>query len=327
MRKVKITGLGLGIPAKKVSSEELEEKYGIPAGFSEKYSGVSSRYFAETESCAQLGALALHDAMRDAGITCSDLDLLISAAGSYDHPIPHQSALLKKEMNWGPNTIPVFDIDATCLSFVTALDVATDLIGSGRYRRIAIVSSEIASRTANPHAFETFTLFGDGAAAAIIEATEEDCGILTSRFETWEEGALHTIFPGGGLKNFYRDHPYDPVFFSFHMDGMKLLKLARKTLPAFVEHLFQGTGLQMADMDLIIPHQASKAGLALFRADFNLPESQLHNTLDTFGNCIAASIPITLCDAVRKGRVERGDTLLLIGSAAGFTLGGMVLKY
>ena len=168
-RPFKILGTGTYYPENIITSADLETKHGLPNGWSERYSGVKSRHYATTETNAFLGARALEKALAKANIKVNEIDLLISASATYDYPLPNQSSLIKYELKGSGNTdFPCVDIDATCLSFVAAMDYASRFLDGETYRNIAIVSSEIASNGLNPENWETLTLFGDGAAAMIL---------------------------------------------------------------------------------------------------------------------------------------------------------------
>jgi 3-oxoacyl-[acyl-carrier-protein] synthase-3 len=278
-----------------------------------------------------MGAQALQAALGEAGLQYADLDLLISAAGSFDHPIPHQACLIPGQMGLPPGHAPCFDVDATCLSFVTALDVATALMAAGRYRRIAIVTAEIASRSLNPADEETFTLLADGAAAAVIEAAEPgspgSIRVLGALMRTFPQGAAFTMVPGGGNALHPIDRSLPGTAFTFHMKGREVLRMAMEQLPDFLQDLYAPLPFALAETDLIIPHQASRVGLAFFQKLAGLRQEQVWTNLEHYGNCIAASIPLGLHDAIRAGALGPGQRFALMGTAAGLSIGGLVLEW
>lgn len=326
---VKIAGVGKYVPDNIVTSEDLEKAHGIRKGVSEKYSGVLERRVVTHESNGYMGAMALKMALERASISIEELDLLISASATYDYIIPNQSSVILNELVGGTNaTVPCTDINSTCLGFITSFDCASKLLDGKRFKKIAIVTSELTSKGLDPGCWETFTLFGDGAAAAILEFDEEGTsGVIQADMKTYPEGTFLTIIKGGGMKNFFKDHPYDPAFFSFSMEGINVLRLARKTIPSYVEAFFSDLGMDISDVDLVIPHQASKVGLAMFRKMFRLDADKVVSNIETHGNCISASVPMCLFDAVEAGKLEKGQTCLLIGTSAGFSIGGVLFKY
>ncbi|WP_339795099.1 ketoacyl-ACP synthase III [uncultured Imperialibacter sp.] len=328
IRPFKIVGAGYCLPSKCVHSQEMEKDLGLPVGWIYKYSGVEKRHLATTESNSWLGAEALKKAMRNAGLQPEDLGCLIAASATFDYPLPNKASMIKHELGWHDTDLGCIDIDTTCLSFVTALDYASRLLNNSDCRHIAIVSAEIASKGLNPEHKETFSLFGDAAAAIIVSFDDTgESGLVKHRLVTYSEGAEHTIIRGGGNKFFFKDHPYDATLHSFSMEGKKLLKLAMQRVPEFTEKFFCEIALPIREVDLIIPHQASKSGLLLLDSLLDGNTDKVVNNLASYGNCIAASIPLALTEAIESGRLKRGDSCLLIGTAAGFSVGGLLFKF
>ena len=275
-----------------------------------------------------MGAEALKMALKNSNYSLSDIDLIISAGSSYDYPVPHQAPLIKKEINISENNIPAISVNSTCLSFVTALDIASSLLDNVRYKRIAIISSEITKNTLNPKDFETFTLFGDGAAAAIIEyCKDKQSYLLAADMVTYEAEAESTIVKGLGNAFHPKFFPWDEELFSFKMNGKGLIKITSKYLKPFLQNLFKKAKIDFLKIDWIVPHQASKLGLTLLKKQFPFFANKIVSNLETHGNCIAASIPMALHDAIQDGRIKRGNAVLLIGTSAGYSIGGMILKY
>ena len=327
--KISLSGIGKCLPNNRVLSSDLEHSLGIPVGWSVKYSGVAERRHATTESGAYLGAQALEEAMQDAGISLPDLDLILCGAATYDYPIPNMACLIKQEVAGGQeHHMPAMSLDTTCLGFVSGLDIASSLLDGKRYRRIGLVSVEIASKGLNGRDWETSTLFGDGAGAAILSwEPEGNSEIIKADMKTWSEGVHHAILKGGGNAYHAREHAYDPELYSFHMEGKSLLRLSQKKIPEFMEDFFADLKMDITDVDLVIPHQASKIGLLLFEKMYAFAEGQVFGNLETHGNCIAASIPMSLYDAIRSGRLNRGQSCLLAGTSAGFSIGAVLLRY
>lgn len=330
IKPLKIVGMGKYLPNRRVSAKELEERHRIPKGWIIKYSGVEYRHYAnDSETCAYMGAKALEEALQKADLVFEDLDLIVSASASFDYPIPHRACWIPKEMGKLEAGIPCFDLDSTCLSFITALDVVSSLLDGERYKRIAIVSSEISSKSLNYKDWESSTLLGDGAAAAIVALPNEgdSSAILNANMQTFSKGVAHTIVRAGGNVAHGRDKNIEDEAFTFDMRGRELLRLVMKITPSFVKGLFESLDFEAKDLDLCIPHQASKAGLKMGRRLLKLKEKQYFSHIETHGNCIAASIPMALYDAVEAGRVVRGNRVLLIGTGAGLSIGGVVLEY
>ncbi|MEZ4771864.1 MAG: 3-oxoacyl-[acyl-carrier-protein] synthase III C-terminal domain-containing protein [Bacteroidia bacterium] len=328
-KPVSILGMGKCLPKRKVLSSEIEEKLGIPPGWSVRFSGVEERYHSDGESSAELGARALEEALDRAGVRFDELDLMICGSSTFDFPIPNQACMIKSEIKGGTECdVPAISIDSTCLGFVSAFDMAASLLDGKRYKKIGIVSVEVASKGLNPKDWETSTLFGDGAAAAVIAwAPEREGYVIKADMKTWSENIFSTQVKGGGNAYFFKDHPYDPALHSFAMEGKTLLRMASTKIPIFMDKFFSDLDIKITDVELIIPHQASKIGIELFFRMYPLRREQLFGNLRTHGNCISASIPMSLYDAIEAGKLQRGQTCLISGTSAGFSIGGLLFRY
>lgn len=327
-KPIKILAMGTYLP-KQLSSAEIESRHGIPSGWSMKYSGVSTRHHVTHESNGFMGARAAERALEKTNMSLNDIDMLISASGTYDYPLPNQASIIKNELSGGEKTdFPAIDIDSTCLSFVAAMDFASKILDGKSMKTILIISSEVASKGLNHDNWETTTLFGDGAAAAIVTYDDNsDSLFIKGAQKTYSEGVYHTLIEGGGNVKFFKEHPYDQEMHSFKMDGKKLLRLAKKKIPLFITDFFKDLPTKLEDIDAIIPHQGSKMGIHIFEKMYTLKEAQVKKTLSKYGNCIAASIPLTLSDSIDSGSIKRGDLCFLSGTSAGFSIGGVLIKY
>ncbi len=328
-RAVRLLGTGAALPADEVPSEQLDLTLGLPRGTVRKKTGVERRY-VETRSAAALGAEAARGALAAAGLELSDLDCLIAASGTPDQAMPCNGALLHRALGLSDFAIPSFDIGASCLSFLVALDTAACLIEAGRYRRILIVSSDVASCGLDWTKLEASGIFGDGAAAAVVGPADpgDSSALLASSFATISDGAHTCEIPGGGS----RHHPgriagpYLPLTL-FRMDGKAVFRLAAERLPSFLEALLDASGLALSDIPVVVPHQASRHALDYLRRRFDLRKEQVIDLFAGQGNQVGASLPSALHEAVRSGRLRRGDPALLIGTGAGIQIGGMVIRY
>ena len=294
-----------------------------------KNSGVAERYRAENETNTSLGVQALQQALQNAGLKIHDIDFLISASVTYDYLLPHQSSNVLREFDGTdePN-IPTMDINSSCLSFVSALNMAAHLLAGKQFRNIAIVSAEISSKGLNPANRETATLFGDGAAAAIVTADKTGIsGIIKADMKTYSEGFDYSMIRGGGNRYYFSEHPYDAELYSFYMHGKHLLKLAWKRIPEYFTAFFSDLDRKMEDIELIVLHPASKMGLNMFRKVYDLKDEQVYVNLEKNGNCISASIPMALHEVIESGRLQRGDEFLIAGTAAGFAIGSILLRF
>ncbi len=330
IRYISVLGTGHAVPTQLVTSEELDERLQLPPGTVQKAGGVSQRHFAALhENAAQFASSACHHAIEAAGISLTDIDYLIAASGTMDQGMPGNAALIHRQLGLSP-TIPALDINMNCLSFLAALDTMSWPITAGRYHHVMIVSSDIASCGLNWKTLEASAIFGDGAAAAIVGPASQGTPsrILSSSQMTLSQGAELCQIPAGGSR-FHPsriEQPFDPLTL-FQMDGKRVFKLASKYLPDFLNKLFQEAGVNQQQIDWVVPHQASHLALTHLAKRLGFAESRVINIFANFGNQIAASLPTALDIAIRDGRIQRGDKLLLLGTGAGLSLGGMVLEY
>jgi 3-oxoacyl-[acyl-carrier-protein] synthase-3 len=319
----------VALPTEELTSEELDRRLGLASGTVFKRTGVRRR-FVETRSAAALGAEAAQQALAAAGLGLADVDCLIAASGTPDQAMPSNSALLHRALGLSDLGIPAFDIGASCLSFLVALDTAACLIDSGRYRRILIVSSDIASCGLDWSKLEASGIFGDGAAAAVVGPAEAGAGsaLLASSFATISEGAHTCEIPGGGSRHHPGriDGPYLPLTL-FRMDGKAVFRLAAERLPGFLDDLLAAARLTLTEIPIVIPHQASLHALQYLRRRFGLRREQVIDIFADRGNQVGASLPSALHEAIVSGRLRRGDPALLVGTGAGVQVGGMVIRY
>ncbi|OWA36016.1 3-oxoacyl-ACP synthase [Saccharibacillus sp. O16] len=329
-RRVKITGTGRYLPGAGISAGEIDDKLEVEPGWVMRKTSVANRHFVGEETASEMGAYAAREALKNAGLNFADIDCLVCASGTMQQPIPCTASLIQEALGEQGSGVPCFDINSTCLSFVTALDVMSYLMDAGRYQRILIVSSEIASKGLDWSNKESAALFGDGAAAAVLERTVqgENSQILHAHMTTHSGGAHHSEIRGGGSAlpaSLYREEA--AVDYLFTMDGEGIFRQASRLLPDFMNELLGGAGLSMADFKLVVPHQGSVMAMKLLQRKLGISEEQMLYIAPHYGNVIAASIPLGLDMAVREGRIARGDKVLLVGTSAGLSLGGVVLVY
>ncbi|MFC5702350.1 beta-ketoacyl-ACP synthase III [Cohnella faecalis] len=330
-RRVKILGTGKYMPSRMVTDEEMDLRLGTPRGWVRKMTDVAVRHFASDEETASyMGARAAKAALAEAGLSLADIDCLVCTSGTREQALPSTASLIQQALGEELYGVPAFDIDATCISFLVGLDIMSYLIEAGRYRHVLLVSTEIASVGLNWNDKKSAALFGDGAAAVVIgpSAGEDKSGIVGASIRTYSNGARLSEIRGGGTRIHPREHNAETeADFLFRMNGEAIFKMASKLLPGFVDELLAPSGSRMADFQAVIPHQGSAMAMRLMRKKLGISAEQLVYITPNHGNTIAASIPMGLHEAVSQGKVRRGDRVLLIGTAAGLSLGGMILDY
>ena len=326
--KVRISGLGSYLPPRVVTSAELEERCGLEAGWVERHNGVVERRWAGGETAAEMAAHAAREALHSADVEPGSVDLILSASGTQQQPIPDNAPLVQRALGLGASGIACMSVHTTCLGFLHGLDAASSLIATGRYRRVLLVCADIASAGLDFGDPETATLLGDGAGAAVLEPARagDASAVLALRFETYGDGAPLTEIRGGGTGLHPSSPDARPADFLFRMAGREVLRMARKHLPGFLERLQPGLSRELGAVGLVVPHQTSRVGMRLLES-FGWPPGRIVRTLHRTGNCVSASLPLTLHDAVRSGQLARGDRVLLVGSGAGLSFGAAILTY
>ena len=308
MRKIQFKGYGIELPKNTV---ELK--------------GQVRYRISEGESQISLAVSACERALKNANITINNIDCIVSASAVGIQPIPCTAALIHEKIAKG-TSIPALDINTTCTSFITALDTMSYLVEAGRYERVLIVSCDVASKALNPKQKESFQLFSDGAAAFVIEKTEKEIGVIDAIQKTWSEGA-HSTEIRGGLSNFHPKNYSEMTKeeYMFDMNGKTVLSLSISKIPELMKNFLKNNGMKVSDIDMTVPHQASVA-MPLVMQKLGIEKDKFLDEVKEFGNMVSASVPITLVHGLENGRIKSGNTILLIGTAAGLTTNMMLIK-
>ena len=330
IRSLRLAQSAIYLPARVVTADELDARLGLPPGWVEEKTGVTRRHFIEPgrDTNATMGAAAVRGVLEAARLDFADVDLLINASASVQQPIPCTAALIQRELGEAAaaSGVPCLDLNATCLSFLLALELAAAWLAARGRGRVLLVSSEIASQGVDWDQPGAASLFGDGAAAFLLEtAPGEAGGLLASRFETFSEGAGFCEVPGGAQAR--PPWTYTPARhkeFLFAMDGPAVHRLAMKRLPGLVERCLEDAGVALAEVDAVVPHQAGMGPLRLVERRLGIAPGRMAVSVAEHGNLIAASIPVALHLARERGLVRPGGRMLLLGTAAGYSQGAML---
>ena len=281
--------------------------------------GIKARHFAAPEVCSSdLAVEAARQAMQAANIEAATIDLIIVATSTPDMVFPSVACIVQQKL--GVSGCPAFDVQAVCSGFVYALTVADAMIKTGSAKRALVIGSEVFSRILDFSDRTTCVLFGDGAGAVVLEASDEP-GVLASDLHADGKYVDILCVPGhvSGGKVLG-----DPVL---KMDGQAVFKLAVGVLESAARATLAKVNMSDADIDWLIPHQANIRIMQSTAKKLKLPMEKLIVTVDEHGNTSAASIPLALDASVRSGKIKRGDTLMLEGVGGGFTWGAVLLKY
>lgn len=326
---IRIAGTGHALPRRAVASTELDRRLGFEDGHLQRLSGVENRHVCESEDQIDLAVAAAEEAIALARVPVSDIDLVLGACGIPYQPLPATAPLVMRRLGMADGAAAAHDVNATCLSFLTALELAAGRIVLGQSRAALVFSSEIASRALpwqdQP---DVAALFGDGAAAAVVTAAPDGrTGIRASLLRSYPSayGACE-IGAGGTRFDFHREPEAFAAHALFHMDGKELFRITHRHFPRFVEQVLDAAGWSREDVDLVIPHQASPLALDHMVQHTGMESGRVVNIAARLGNQIAASIPTALDIAWRDGRIRPGMKLLLLGTSAGVSFGGMAIE-
>lgn len=309
MRNIKIVGYGGYLPNNKVI-----------------FNGETRYWRLEGETQLDMAVIACNRALENAKLKINDIDCIISTCAVGIQPIPCTAALIHEKIAIETD-IPAFDINSTCTSFVTALDTISYLVDAGRYNRVILVASDLASPALNIKQKESYELFSDSACAFIIEkSNNKEQGIIASMQKTWSEGAHTTEIKGGlsGLNaSYYSENTKDDFYFS--MEGKKVVSICAKRLPEMFDEFKENYNIKIDDIDMVIPHQASKA-LPIIMKRLGVKEGQYINLVKEYGNQVSVSIPYMLYYLMENGKVKEKDKVLLCGTAAGLTANILLIQ-
>ncbi|MEW6631449.1 MAG: 3-oxoacyl-[acyl-carrier-protein] synthase III C-terminal domain-containing protein [Pseudomonadota bacterium] len=327
--RIRIVGTGRAVPAGRVATHSLEEKLGLGQGALETATGVVERYVCEAESQIDLAHAAARLALEDAKVEASSVDLIIGGCGVPYQPLPATAPLLMQRLGLADGSAAAFDVNSTCLGFLTAFETAGRMIDAGQCQTALVFSAEVASRALPwQDAPEIAALFGDGAAAAVLRKAGPGEGRVAASLMRTYPSAWEACGIGSGGTRF--DFQKDPEEFArhalFHMDGKELFRLTSRHFSGFVSALLERAGWTHDDVDLVVPHQASPFALAHMARQTGFAPEKLVDISARFGNQIAASMPFALDVARREGRVAPGTKLLFLGTSAGVSFGGMALE-
>jgi len=318
----RVTGTGSYLPPKRVTNDALAAQLarsGIETSdeWIVERTGIRARHFADDDAaCSDLAVAAARGALSAAGCDARDIDLLIVATSTPDMVFPSTACIVQDKL--GANGCTAFDLQAVCSGFVYALSVADSMIRAGSATRALVIGAEIFSRLLDFSDRSTCVLFGDGAGAVVLEASDEP-GIVASELHADGRHVGVLCVPGTVSAGHIAGDPL------LKMDGQAVFKLAVGVLEDVARSVLAKAGRTDRQIDWLIPHQANIRIMLGTARKLNLPAERMIVTVDEHGNTSAASIPLALDHAVRAGRIKRGDTVLLEGVGGGFTWGAVLL--
>jgi len=331
MVKGKIVGTGSAVPEMVLTNQDLENLVDTSDDWIVRRTGIRERRIASKarqESASELAALAASRALEMAEISAEALDLIVVGTATPDHQFPSVACLVQKHLEAG--NIPAFDVAAGCSGFVYAMHVANNMIATGSCRNVLVIGAERLSTVADWTDRSTCVLLGDGAGAVVLTASEDETGILSSHLNSdgnsWDllysrdrqldESQLPEV-----LSNVAQRPSY------LIMNGNKLFKKAVSCLAGAANAALAYNGLTAEEIAWLIPHQANMRIIRATADRLSIPMEKVYTNIENYGNTSAASIPIALDEANRKGVLKRGDYVLLVAFGAGLTWGASIVKW
>ncbi len=324
-RYARIIGTGSYLPPKRVTNHELAAQLaekGIET--SDEWivtrSGIRARHYAEPDvTCSDLAVKAAERAIEAAGIDRAEIDLILVATSTPDFVFPSAACLVQQKLGLS-NHCAAFDLQAVCSGFVYALATADKFIRAGGYRNVLVIGAEVFSRILDFNDRTTCVLFGDGAGAVVLQASDEP-GILSTALHADGSHADILCVPGNVAAGAIQGSAF------LYMDGQAVFKLAVNVLDKVAREALELAKVEAAQIDWLIPHQANIRIMQGTAKKLGLPSERMVVTVDEHGNTSAASIPLALDTAVRDGRIRKGQHVLLEGVGGGFTWGAALLRF
>ncbi len=347
-----ITGTGIGIPKNVVTNDALARIMDTSDEWIRTRSGVEQRHYVDDgQGSAELGAIAAQAALNAAGKTKNDVDAIIFATMTPDHFFPGNGPILQAKMGF-PESIPTFDIRQQCSGFLYGLDLADSLIRSGKYKRILLIGADVhspfmpwqngwattigqESREVTKEEYDANTairdrtvLFGDGAGAAVIEGTDDDRGLLTTKLFTNGANVETLYVPGVGFRHrpFVTHEQLDNNDFIPVMEGRAVFKEAVSRMPDSVRQVCAAAGVSIEDIDLLLVHQANLRIMEGVAKQLGMPMTKVPHNIERYGNTTAGTLPILFHECVSDGRIQPGMLICFTALGAGLHWGAALYR-
>jgi 3-oxoacyl-[acyl-carrier-protein] synthase III len=320
-----IAGLGSSVPEKVLSNADLEKILDTNDEWITRRTGIKERRIvSDGQSTVTLAVEAARGALKQAGMTADDLDLIICATITPEMPLPTTACVIQSEL--GVRGIPAFDVVAACSGYVYALSVGEQFIRTGTYKRVLIIGVDVLSGITNYEDRGSCILFGDGAGAAVLVATEEDKGVLHTVLHAEGSGWDYIHVPAGGTRTPISVDAINQRQHLIQMNGRDVYKFAVEKMQWLLGDCMEKCNLSPDDVDMVIPHQVNLRIITSAAKKFNFPMEKVFVNIDKYGNTSAASVPIAMEEAWRQGCIGPGSTVILAAFGAGLTWAGAVIK-
>jgi 3-oxoacyl-[acyl-carrier-protein] synthase-3 len=325
MKKVGIIGVGEYLPKRVLTNADLEKMVDTSDEWITTRTGIKERRLAaKGEATSDMAIAAAKDALFNAGLNAQGVELIIVATITPDMQFPSTACFVQAAL--GAKHAVCFDISAACSGFVYAISIAQQFIASGTYKNALVIGSEVLSSITDWKDRNTCVLFGDGAAAAVL-AEVKSGGILATYLGS--DGAMNGLLkvPGGGSRNPVSIKTIEERQHYIKMEGNELFKIAVLKMIEAAQEALKQADLTREDIDLVIPHQANIRIIMAAAKRLGLPEEKIYLNIEKYGNMSSASTATALCEAVKEGRVKKGDIVLLDAFGAGLVWGACIIEW
>jgi 3-oxoacyl-[acyl-carrier-protein] synthase-3 len=321
-----ITGWGMYAPERVMTNDELAQMVDTSDEWIASRTGIRARRIAaDDETTTSLSVNAARDALAVAGLDASELDLVIVATCTPDYPLPATSVTVAREL--GATGAAGFDLEAACSGFLYALATGSAFVRSGMARNVLVVGVEILSRFIDWTDRSTCVLFGDGAGAVVLQASDQPGGLLGVDLFSDGTGCEAIIVPAGGSVRPASHETVDGRQHRIRMLGSEVYKYATRQMGESALAALRQAGLGVDDVDQFVFHQANLRIINSVQKQFGIPDAKTFVNIEKYGNTSAASVPMALAEAVASGRVNQGDKVLMVAFGAGYTAGGAVVEW
>lgn len=325
-RYAHITGWGKSVPENIMTNDKLAELVDTSDEWIRSRTGIGERRIAtEGESTASLGAGAAIDALKVANLSPNDVDLIIVATSSPEHIFPSTASLVQDQI--GATKAGAFDLSAACTGFIIAMNMAAQAIQSGSIENALVIGAETLSRLVNWEDRVTCILFGDGAGAFVLQASDEPGGVKSSVMRSDGSGGDLLTVPAGGSKLPASTQTVQDGLHFISMDGKKVFRFATRVMAQATEEAAAEAGMTLDDVNWVIPHQANQRIIETAARRLKMPMERFVVNLEHYGNTSTASIPLATYDAIQDGRLQPGDQVVFVGFGAGLTWGAVAAEW
>ena len=321
-----IAGLGMYVPDTVVTNQDLSRTLDTSDEWIRSRTGIAERRVARPEeTTASMAIAAANQALRSAGVAPDEVDLVLVATATPDHPFPATASLVQAGI--GAGRAGACDLNAACSGFVYALSLADGCIRAGLQRTVLVIGAETFSRIVDWNDRATCVLFGDGAGAVVLRATDREFGLLAATAGSDGSRADLLLVPAGGSRLPASSDTIQERLHMVRMDGREIFRFAVAALPRMTAEVVAAAGWTLADVDLFVAHQANVRIIQSAARTLGLPEEKVYLNVHRYGNTSAASIPIALCEAVEEGRLAEGDRVVLAGFGSGLSWAACALRW